>query len=350
MVTYFLDDFTGTNGAAWSSNWASQVSSTGASATIQANKGRLNGGTSSGASNKRAQKYTGSNLTDVEISGKVTLTTTNTSGVEIWVRADNVTPDNGNGYFIALRLGQPALLLKGAGFTYPTIGGTGNNGVITAFNFAQNTEYGFRLYAVGSTIKAKVWATSGSEPGSYQITVTDTTHSGSGLTLVIANNSAASGMIADFDDMKLTNGQDNQFTFTGTCTPTNGTFMRNLVTKVPFTGTITSTGAWSYLKVVPKVFTGTITSTGAFLKLVQKVLTGTVASSGNVIKTVPKTFTGSTTASGFYRKAFVRKFTGTITSVGTATVTFAGRIFGRPGIVKVIVEKAGAVRMRARRG
>lgn len=350
MVTYFLDDFTGTNGAAWSANWSSQVSSTGASATIQANKGRLNGGTSSGASNKRCQRYSGTNLTDVEISGKVTLTTTNTSGVEVWVRADNVTPDNGNGYFISMRLGQPALLLKGAGFTYPTIGGTGNNGVITGFNFAQNTEYGFRLYAVGSTIKAKVWATSGAEPGSYQITVTDTSHTGSGLTLLAANNSAASGMIADFDDVKLTDGTDNQFTFTGTCTATNGVFMRNLVTKVPFTGTITSSGAWSYMKVTAKAFAGVITSTGALLKKPQKILSGVTASFGTVIKTTPKTFTGSSTASGFYKKAFVRKFTGTITSTGNAVIAFAGRIFGRPGIVKVTVEKAGAVRMRARRG
>jgi hypothetical protein len=344
MVTYFLDDFTGSNGAAWSGNWTSFVSSTGASATIQSNKGRLNGGSSSGPSNKRAQRYSGSNLTDVEISGKLVLTTTNNSGVEVWVRADNVTPDNGNGYFLTFRLGSAVTLSKGSGFTYPTIA------TVTGFNIAQNTEYGFRLYAVGTTIKAKVWATSGAEPGSYQVSTTDSTHTGSGLTILIANNGGAAGMIADFDDVKLTDGTDNQFTYTGSCTPTAGTFSRNLVTKNPFTGSVTATGLWSYIKVVTRVFTGSITSNGPFKKIGQKVLTGSSTAFGDQYKRTPKTLTGAVTGSGVFRKAFVRKFVGSITTAGTVAATFAGRVFGRPGIVKVTVEKAGAVRMRARRG
>lgn len=344
MVTYFLDDFTGSNGSAWNaSNWTSHVSSTGASATIQSNQGRLSAGTSAGGSNKRSQKYAGANLTDVEISGKVTLPTTNGSSAEVWVRTDAVTPDSGNGYFLTFRIGSAVTLSKGAGFTYPSLGST-------SVTVSQNTQYGFRLYAVGSSIKAKVWATSGSEPSSYQVSVTDTTHSGSGLTILTANNGVATGMIADFDDVKLTDGTDNQFTYVGSIAPTAGTFRRNLVTKNAFTGSSTPVGVWSYIKVVTRVFTGATTAVGVVRRSALKILTGSALPVGFHRKDMRRTFNASITSTGVFRKAFVRKFIGTIATVGTATVNFAGRVFGRPGIVRVTVEKAGQVRMRARRG
>jgi hypothetical protein len=136
--------------------------------------------------------------------------------------------------------------------------------------------------------------------------------------------------------------------FTGSVTAT-GAFKKN-VTKNPFTGSSTATGAATFLKVVVKVFTGSCTATGAFLKRANKVLTGTISTTATLRKTILKNpFIGSTTAVGTYSKKFIRLFTGSITSVGTLALTPLGRVFGRPGIARVVALKASEVIIRVRR-
>lgn len=141
----------------------------------------------------------------------------------------------------------------------------------------------------------------------------------------------------------------NQQTFTGTITSTG--VIAKAITKNPFTGSTTATGVLTKLKVVTRVFTGSITATGALIrKTTKNAFTGSITSTGAFTKVPQKKLTGSITATGFFRKAFPRVFTGSITATGNLIVALAGRIFGQPGLAKVIVEKAAELRMRIRRG
>lgn len=341
MTVYFTDTFTGTNGAAWSANWTNAVSGTGASATIQSNKGRQNAGTNS--SGTRVQRYSGSNITNTQISGKVIFNSSSTAGfLELWIRADDAT-NLGNGYFLAMQVGSKPVLRKGASFTYPSIAT-----LSSAPTIAQSTEYGFKLYAVGSTVKAKFWATSGGEPSSFDFSGTDTTHSGAGQVVFnLSNGSGTTGYNIDLDDVQLDDGSGATITLTGSCTA-SGVLTKN-VTKNPFTGSITASGVLVKIKVVTKVFTGSITATGALTKSALKTLTGSITSAGVLTKQARKTFTGSVTATGFFRKSFVRVFSGSITAHGSVVVTNIGRVFGRPGRAVMRVMKAAEAFVRLRR-
>jgi hypothetical protein len=349
MTTYITTDtFTGSNGASWSgTNWTAltAINTTAASATIQGNKGRLNAGSVTGFGGKMAMRYAGGTLAAAEFIGKVTFTTSIDGGLEVWLRANTGSPD-GTGYFLRINIGtgtSAVYIGKGVSFSYSTL-------LAATFTIAQNTEYGFRFYASGTTLKAKIWATSGSEPSSYTISTTDSSISAAGYAYLAATGGNSANMLVDVDDVQLTDGTGNSFTYTGSITAGPGVFSRGTVTKVPFTGSVTASGVLNKLKVVVKGFTGSITPSGVLLRLPIKIVNGSVVATGNLLKVIPKTLAASITSSGVFRKSFVRKFTGTITTVGTPTIAFAGRIFGRPGIVRVTVEKAAEVRLRIRRG
>lgn len=343
MTTYFTDVFTGTNGAAWnSSNWTSIFNGTGASATIQTNKGRANAGTVADPSNKKGMRYFGSTHADYELTTKFTFVNGNDGSMEIWLRASTSDPD-GTGYFLSLsKNGSNALLYKAVNYTYTQLGST-------PLSPGTGTEYACKVYAVGTSIKLKVWATSGSEPGSYQVSVTDSAVAAAGYAYVAALNGGASGVIIDFDDTTLTDGTGNAFTFTASCQPATSYF-KTLVTKAPFAGSSTAVGTFSKIRVVVKLFTASATATGAYLKTAQKRLSGTVSATGVAIKKVPRAFAGSTTGTGFLRRSSVRVFTGSTTGAGTFVSTFLGRVFGRPGIISTVARAAAEVRIRIRKG
>lgn len=135
----------------------------------------------------------------------------------------------------------------------------------------------------------------------------------------------------------------------GTISATGVTTKR--VNKNPFTASVTATGVLTTLKVVAKIFTGSITATGAFAKRANKVIAATISATGVNIKRINKSiFTGSITATpGTFRKAGIRTFTGSITATSTFATTFLGRVFGRPGIARVVAARAAEVIIRIRR-
>jgi hypothetical protein len=344
MTTYFSDNFTGSNGASWNAtNWIIAKNTTGATATIQANRGRMNAGSITGYSGKMAMRRNAAAIADVEIAGIVNFGTTSIDGgLEIWLRSDT-NADSTTGYFLSIdRNGNPFVGYTTTGTSFPTIGN-----ITLPIN--GSTDYSFRFYAVGTTIKAKVWATSGAEPVAYQVSITNSAVSAAGAVTVHAKGGNSGGFTFDLDDVVVTNGVGNQFTFTGSIQPTNGTFRRALVTKNAFTGSSKPTGAWSYIKVVTRLFTGSSAPTGKFIVGAKKILTGVISSTGVMVKRIPKMFTGSITGTGFYRNAFVRVLTGGIQTTGTLTVTFLGRVFGRPGVVAVAIRAAGEAIARVRR-
>jgi len=141
---------------------------------------------------------------------------------------------------------------------------------------------------------------------------------------------------------------ESAITPTGSVSAT-GVMTKN-VTKIPFTGSVTAAGVVTLLKVVVRVFTASVTATGAFIKRAQKVLTGSITPVGGGYKIIQKLpFTGSVTPTGAFRKAYVKLFAGSVTAVGTFASTFLGRVFGRPGITRVTVNRAAKAIIRIRR-
>lgn len=344
MTTYFgPDTFTLSNGSAPGANWTTGlISTTGASSSVQSNQYRLNAGTATGYAGKRADRYSGTNRADYEIQSKVTINSSTDGGVEIWIRASTSSPD-GTGYFLRIETGSNTVRIgKAVSFTYTTLQTISGFGTIS-----QGSQYAFKFYVVGTSIKAKFWLASNSEPGSYQLSTTDSAVAAAGYVYLAVVGGSASGFTADFDDITLTDGTGNAFTFTGSC-QASGSLFKN-VTKNPFTGSITPTGVLNKVKVVTKLLTGSITAAGALVKVPMKVLTGSIQPTGVKLFTMLKTFTGSITPSGSFRKSMVRVFTGTITAHGNLVTTFLGRVFGRPGIAAMRVYKAAEAFIRVRR-
>jgi hypothetical protein len=343
MTTYLSEAFTGSNGASWNaSNWTNLISTSGASATIQSNKGRQNAGSATGYSGKRADRWNGATHADYEFIGKVTFVNSVDGHAEIWLRASTTAYD-GTGYLCSINVGTTnnITVTKAVSYTYTTLGSA-------SVTVTQGTTYGFRFYVVGTTIKAKVWDASGSEPGSYNLTYTDSAVAAAGYAYLGTNGGSAANMQIDWDDITLTDGTGNALTFTGTVTST-GSLLKSTITKLPFTGSTTAVGVLTKLKVVVKSFTGSITPIGAFIKVPQKVLTGSVTTTGASVKRLFRIYTGTTTGVGTFRKASVRSFTGSITPVGTFVETFLGRIFGTPGVARVAVVRAAQAIIRIRR-
>lgn len=339
MVTYFTDPFTGTSGSWSATNWAVARNTTAAAATLSANRGHMNAGTATGYSGAICMKRNGTSVADMEVSGVVNFGATAVDGnLEIWERGD-ASASAGTGYFLHIdRNGNP-FIGKAVSFTYTQLGT-----ITQAIN--ASTDYSFKFYVVGTSIKAKVWPTAGSEPGSYQLNVTDSAVGAAGLAYLACNGGNAASYQIDVDDVVMTDGTGNSFTFTGSAAP-SGVVIKNM-TKF-YTGSITPTGVLNKIKVVTRLFTGSLTPTGAFLKTVSKVFTGSTTPVGVKRSVVPKVFTASTTPTGFFRKSPIRIFTGSITMVGTVTTTFLGRVFGQPGVAAMIVKASGEAIARVRR-
>lgn len=340
MTTYFTDPFTGTNGSAWNaSNWTSLFAATGSSATIQGNKGRQVAGSSSGSNNKKGMRYT-STLTDVEIAGTLSFTTSASGSVEIWLRASTSAPD-GTGYFLQFDgPGGGINLLKAVSFSYTNL--SSNLGGIT---LASGTTYGFKFYVVGTTVKAKVWT--GSEPGSYTVSTTDSAVGAAGYAYIATLNNAAANVTVDYDDVVLTDGTGNAFTYTASVTGAG--VLAKAMTKNAFTGSSTGAGALTTRKVVVRAFTASVSTVGVFAKQAIKLFTGSSTITGLSKKTMFRVFTASSTATGFFRKAGVRLLTGSVTATGVSSRTFLGRVFGRPGKAVVTAWRAAEIKIRVRR-
>jgi hypothetical protein len=97
------------------------------------------------------------------------------------------------------------------GISETQIGGAGGT---AAFTFATGTKYSYRFKIQGTTLSAKVWLSSGSEPGSYQITATDSSYTTGRWGLEQTAGSAASTSTATIENVAL-----NDLTITYSVTP-----------------------------------------------------------------------------------------------------------------------------------
>lgn len=343
-MTDYTDSFTGTNGDAWASPWVTAKRTGSGTSTIDTNRGKQVASTTGSYSDYETQRYGSVTTADGTISGTVRFPTDNEVFAQCWMRGDTTlgTPGGGggNGYFFSIEPSYNQVRL------YKRVGGTqtalGSGAV--AFTLAAATDYSWKMECTGTTVRAKIWT--GSEPGSWTQSVTDSSHSTGYVGLGIDGGAAAgTAWRADWDGW-LFSTPTPSVTLTGSSSAA-GVLARGFAKT--FAGSTSSVGVWSYIKVVERLFDATVAASGAFAKQVGKALSGSTASTGTFAKGLARTFASSTTAAGAFSKAFVRVWTGSVTATGSVVTTFLGRVFGRPGIITTVASKAGEVLMRIRR-
>lgn len=204
MTVFVSDTFTGSNGASWSgTNWTTGTNSSGTSATIQGNAGRINSGTDSGYTGKRCQVVNYANQTNCEILVDFRFPSSGNTDCYfgIMLREQDSIADSRDGYQFRYHRGVSTSTKIEKCVSY-----TGTTLTSTSFTVADDTWYTVRFQAIGSSLKAKIWQTSGSEPGSWTLTVTDSTYTGSGLATLVCYGGNASGGYVEVDNFSFSDG------------------------------------------------------------------------------------------------------------------------------------------------
>ena len=184
-------DWTGTTGAAWPSPWVSTAA--GGSITIQSNRGRI----TTLADDYVTARASRPGVANGELLLDVTLATTAEHYVDIEVRGSSTTAF-GNGYSLSMDPagGGVALTEWAAGADTPL--------ATAAFTFAATT-YRVRLRFDGSSLQAKVWAASGTEPSAWTLEATDATVTAAGnVHLAVTSGAATVARSVTFDNYALT--------------------------------------------------------------------------------------------------------------------------------------------------
>lgn len=339
MATLLAEDFTGSNGSAWSSGrWTQSISNgSGAAATLQNGRGRLRPG--NGAFTGEIGMRSNVSSADVDFLGYATYDSTNTPYLGVTIRADS-----GGTLSTGYQLRMPVGLTLQVWRLDTNVELDNDSGV----TYSAGVTYGVRFRIIGNNIKIRTWNASGSEPSTWQIDITNSAISTSGPIVLNSLSTTATGGFMEWDNITITDGSTLvQRTYTGSLTPAGA--LRKLITKNPFTASITTSGLLNRLKVTLRVFTGSTGVVGVMLRGVNKRLTGSTTLTGSLEKIPQRRFVGSVVTSGAFRKAAIRVISGSIATAGTLTLTALGRIFGRPGIITATARKAGDVLLRIRR-
>ena len=164
------ETWTGANGAAWPAQWGTFFGgATGNTFDIQGNKGRII--TGAGIPNRAGLRLSNS-VIDFEVVGTVSVT--GTAEAQVWWRTDaTVSAGYALVFSVAggIRVQSIASGVVSTRYNAATVGGP----AVTAA-----TDYSFRIRHAGSSLTIKTWLTSGGEPGSPQLVVSDGLYSGPG--------------------------------------------------------------------------------------------------------------------------------------------------------------------------
>lgn len=237
MTTLVSDTFTGSNGTALnSSNWVSGFTGSAAAApTIQGNKGRWLTGTGTGyafATKGVSLRVNTATRQDAEISG--TYTPQGETYPEIYIRSSSTIFDRGgNGYCLTLPTngGDTSLKIR------KSVSGSASTISSAAFSVSNGTTYGFRFQVIGTALKGRIWNTSSAEPGTWDISVTDSSVTAAGYIGIAVEPGDAAGNYVDFDNIVVDDVSGN-FTLTET-----GAFAEGLI--LADTLTLTDTGSFT---------------------------------------------------------------------------------------------------------
>lgn len=299
MATLATETWTGSNNAAWPTQWiaGSSQGGTGGGATIQSNAGRL---LADGNGYRRVNRYLNvANAGTSEVYVEVTIGATTEHYVYIFLRSQSSQGDQAypNGY---------GVVLIPSGATVRTELGYGSGESLqtdNAFTFTAGARYGVRLRADGSTWKARVWNLTGTEPTAWLPSTTDGDNSfptGRVQLGYTSGNAANPGV--SFDNLTLTDGATGA---TGTLTLSGS-------------GTLANTGTPTISSTRALTGSGTLATSGAPRTTASAPLsgTGTLNLAGNASTSGSAALTGSGTLS----------LNGSSAAAGTAALTGAGTL------------------------
>lgn len=249
MTTLATETWTGTDGAAWPAQWTTTgvPAGTGSSATIQSNAGRLTYPTVAGYVDGPIKYLNGMSASrDFDITVTVTFATIQEEYLQVMGR---VSADAAEGYGVNL---YPHNGTTTCGLVRwdTTNGITGLTGDLAAGTWTAGVPRKVRVQGVGDTIRVKVWDASGSEPGAWLGSATDTLYTSRSGRVAVKNGTGAStsGSFATLDDLTVTDGSAPALTASASLT---GSGTLSAAAKPALTSAVALSGS------------GTLTATGA---------------------------------------------------------------------------------------
>jgi hypothetical protein len=212
MTTLASSTFTGTTGDPFPAEWTNARTTSGSTSTIDANRGKQVTSAVGGYTDYRTDRLNFGTTTNGTLTGTVMVPTTGEAYPQIWFRGD--TTLGVNGYFFSLEpSGSRVQFYKRVSGVQSAIGSS------TSFTFAGGTVYNFKVQWFGTTLRAKIWETT--EPGSWTVTTTDSSHSSAGSVGVgIDGGDPAIARTVFWDDIVL---DDNNVTVTPSSVPAPAT-------------------------------------------------------------------------------------------------------------------------------
>lgn len=191
----FSEAFTGSNGAAWSgSNWSSTTTTSGATAQIQTNRGRLTTGTVGGYADHVLRLSTTALDAD---NHKINTTIRLTSVTECYPYLPFRRVDANNGYLLVFQASLNAIVLTRQD------GGASTDIAKYPWTFSSNLELDVEILTVADATYIRV-STAGSGRPTNPIIGTDTSaHAGTGAGLGLFGGNAASARTVEFDNYSI---------------------------------------------------------------------------------------------------------------------------------------------------
>jgi hypothetical protein len=212
-TTLTEDDFTGTNGSAWSADWTTGYTGLG-SVTLQNGWGRIQVG-SSGIVSRRLT------TTPAENGGNITFKYRVNGWVypELLMRHGSTVLDRQNDYGLRLPTPQDGnlKLYKHVNYSY------GSSLASVPFSVIAGQVVRIRLFIDGGRFQIKCWADGATEPEAWMIDVTDTTYTAAGYWGFYAGSGGTSGHYLEVDDFHWDDGETGETTTTVTTTTSNST-------------------------------------------------------------------------------------------------------------------------------
>lgn len=246
MSTLFTDDFNRANGSTWGANWTKPRGTS--NYNITGNKGAVD--TNSGSYCVfRAGAGTSNDTEQI-----VTIVRANTNDVAGLVFRYT---DNNNWYFVEIGQFTNFLTLN------KLVGGSFTSGVAfgPSSSFPTTTTYTMRVRNIGTSIKARIWDASGSEPSTWQIDTTDASLSTGGYGIV-ADPWTSTALT--FDDYTATDGATGT-TYTINANDTsNATDTKSITASTAKTDTSLGTESNTYTSALSSSDTSNGTDTRTF--------------------------------------------------------------------------------------
>ena len=184
------------NGAAWPAPWVLSRLPTGGSATVQNNRGRLTSGNTMGNYNSSDGVAVRHSTLAANVEATFLLNRGSDSQAMFVARCDqpNLDPQNG----VRIRF-------SGGSFSASQIDNWTYTSLASVTRATDSgTDYRLRIRINGSTVQARAWAATATEPSAWEINVTTTQVAAGYFGFVCGTGAAAASVSMDVDDITIT--------------------------------------------------------------------------------------------------------------------------------------------------